>query len=136
MKKEILKNLQSKWNVLALALIAIMTIGFSSCGGDDEKIDDNTIGDFYFSFDLIDRGTFSEAEANQFMGYLNSGTDAMEGISKEAAIYVFDKNVESVRVAYSGSNTFEVTFKIKLMLNGKEVKSKIIEIKRNGCTVK
>lgn len=135
MKKEFVKNLQSKWNVLALALIAFMSIGFTSCDHDDDP-EPNPIGDYYFSFDLIDRGILSESEANQFVGYLNASLDAMEGWTKEQAIYAFDKSVENIRVAYSGSNDIEITFKMKLMLEKKEVKSKIIEIKRNGCTVR
>ena len=44
MTKILFKNLQSKWNVLAIALIAMMSVGLSSCGGDDageipQKID-------------------------------------------------------------------------------------------------
>lgn len=37
MKKKLFKNLQCKWNVLAIALVAMMSVGFSSCGGGDDK---------------------------------------------------------------------------------------------------
>ena len=39
MTKNLFKNLQSKWNVLAIALIAMMSVGLSSCGGGDDDGD-------------------------------------------------------------------------------------------------
>ena len=30
------ENLQSKWNVLAMVLVAMMSLSFASCGGDDD----------------------------------------------------------------------------------------------------
>ena len=38
MTKESLNYLLYKWNVMAIALVAMMSIGFSSCGGDDDPV--------------------------------------------------------------------------------------------------
>ena len=69
------------------------------------------------------------------MGALNSELPVMEAYTKDQAIYVFDRSVEDIRVTYSGANDFELSFRIKLMLKTSNIKSKVVSIKRNGCTV-
>lgn len=133
-----LKNLLSKWNVLAIALVAMMSVGLSSCGGDDDHnndIADSTIGDYYIKFDVVDRGTLSDAQANQFVGSLNSTIKPMNASTKAQAVYNFDSGIESIRVGYSGNNDFEVSFKASLMLKTSTIKSNIIHITRHGCTI-
>lgn len=49
-----LKNLLSKWNVLAIALVAMMSVGLSSCDGDDS--DDSVTGD---DLSVVVQGTYS-----------------------------------------------------------------------------
>lgn len=59
------ESLQSKWNVLAMVLIAMMSLSLASCGGDDD--DDggsDALSDYYFQFEVVDRGTLSDAMAS------------------------------------------------------------------------
>lgn len=132
-----LKNLLSKWNVLAIALVAMMSVGLSSCDGDDlkEDIEDSTLGDYYFKFDVVDRGTLSDAQANQLVGSLNTDISTMNAYTKAQAVYVFDREIESLRVGFSGNNDFEVSLKASLMLKTSTIKSNIIHITRHGCTI-
>ena len=69
---KVMKNLLSKWNVLAIALVAMMSVSLTSCGSDgDESGSENTLNDYYFLFEVVDRGTLSDADANALMGSLN-----------------------------------------------------------------
>ena len=133
---KIFEKLQSKWNVLAMVLIAMMSLSFASCGGDDD--DDgggDALSDYYFQFEVVDRGTLSDAAASQLMGQLNADAGTLPAYKKSEAIYVFDSMVESLRVDFAGVNEFELSFRAKLMTNRTTVKSKVIHIKTIGCTV-
>ena len=133
---KIFEKLQSKWNVLAMVLIAMMSLSFASCGGDDD--DDgggDALSDYYFQFEVVDRGTLSDAMASQLMGQLNADAGTLPAYKKSEAIYVFDSMVESLRVDFAGVNEFELSFRAKLMTNRTTVKSKVIHIKTIGCTV-
>lgn len=129
-------NLFSKWNVLAIAMVAMMGIGFASCGDDgDDSGSETTLNDYYFSFEVVNRGTLSDAEANALMGTLNAQTGTMTAYTKAEAIYVFDQVVEDLRTSFAGVNEFELSFRVKLMTKTTTVKSKVINIKTIGCTV-
>lgn len=129
-------NLLSKWNVLAVALVAMMSVSLASCGSDgDDSGSENTLNDYYFQFEVVDRGTLSDADANALMGQLNSTTGTMTAYTKAEAVYVFDNVVESLRTNYTGYNGFELSFRVKLMTKTTSVKSKIIHIKTMDCTV-
>lgn len=131
-----LKCMQSKWNVLAMVLIAMMSMSLASCGGDDDDdIGGDALNDYYFQFEVVDRGTLSDAVASQLMGSLNAEAGTLTAYKKSEAIYVFDTMVESLRVDYAGVNEFELSFRAKLMTNRTTVKSKVIHIKTIGCTV-
>ena len=134
---KMMKNLLSKWNVLAVALVAMMSFGLTSCGSDsdDESGSENTLNDYYFNFEVVDRGTLSDADANALMGQLNSTTGTMTAYTKAEAVYVFDSFVESLRTNYTGYNGFELSFRVKLMTKTTAVKSKVIHIKTMDCTV-
>ena len=130
------ENLQSKWNVLAMVLVAMMSLSLASCGGDDD--DDgggDALSDYYFQFEVVDRGTLSDAAASQLMGQLNADAGTLPAYKKSEAIYVFDNMVESLRVDFAGVNEFELSFRAKLMTGKSTVKSKVIHIKTIGCTV-
>lgn len=125
-------------SILPIILMAVMGVGLASCGSDDNDDiggSDSALGDYYFQCEVVDRGTLSDAQASQLMGALNSELPVMEAYTKDQAIYVFDRNVEDLRVTYSGANDFELSFRIKLMLKTSTIKSKVVSIKRNGCTV-
>lgn len=129
-------NLFSKWNVLAIAMVAMMGIGFASCGDDgDDSGSETTLNDYYFSFEVVNRGTLSDAQANALMGTLNAQTGTMTAYTKAEAIYVFDQVVEDLRTSFAGVNEFELSFRVKLMTKTTTVKSKVINIKTIGCTV-
>ncbi|MBP5777549.1 MAG: hypothetical protein J6W56_08355 [Prevotella sp.] len=129
-------NLFSKWNVLAIAMVAMMGIGFASCGDDgDDSGSETTLNDYYFSFEVVNRGTLSDADANALMGTLNAQTGTMTAYTKAEAIYVFDQVVEDLRTSFAGVNEFELSFRVKLMTKTTTVKSKVINIKTIGCTV-
>lgn len=131
-----LKCMQSKWNVLAMVLIAMMSMSLASCGGDDDDdIGGDALNDYYFQFEVVDRGTLSDAMASQLMGQLNADAGTLTAYKKSEAIYVFDSMVESLRVDFAGVNEFELSFRAKLMSNRTTVKSKVIHIKTIGCTV-
>ena len=131
-----LKCMQSKWNVLAMVLIAMMSMSLASCGGDDDDdIGGDALSDYYFQFEVVDRGTLSDAAASQLMGQLNADAGTLTAYKKSEAIYVFDTMVESLRVDFAGVNEFELSFRAKLMTNRTTVKSKVIHIKTIGCTV-
>ena len=131
-----LKCMQSKWNVLAMVLIAMMSMSLASCGGDDDDdIGGDALNDYYFQFEVVDRGTLSDAAASQLMGQLNADAGTLTAYKKSEAVYVFDSMVESLRVNYAGVNEFELSFRAKLMSNRTTVKSKVIHIKTIGCTV-
>lgn len=134
---KMMKNLLSKWNVLAVALVAMMSFGLTSCGSDsdDESGGDTTLNDYYFNFEVVDRGTLSDADANALMGQLNATTGTMTAYTKAEAVYVFDSVVESLRTNYTGYNGFELSFRVKLMTKTTTVKSKVIHIKTMDCTV-
>lgn len=129
-------NLLSKWNVLAVALIAMMSVSLASCGSDgDDSGSESTLNDYYFQFEVVNRGTLSDADANALMGQLNSQTGTMTAYTKAEAIYVFDSVVEDLRTSFAGVNEFELSFRVKLMTKTTTVKSKVINIKTIGCTV-
>ena len=129
-------NLLSKWNVLAVALVAMMSVSLASCGSDgDDSGSENTLNDYYFQFEVVNRGTLSDADANALMGTLNSQTGTMTAYTKAEAIYVFDSVVEDLRTSFAGVNEFELSFRVKLMTKTTTVKSKVINIKTIGCTV-
>ena len=129
-------NLLSKWNVLAVALVAMMSVSLASCGSDgDDSGSETTLNDYYFNFEVVNRGTLSDADANALMGTLNSQTGTMTAYTKAEAIYVFDQVVEDLRTSFAGVNEFELSFRVKLMTKTTTVKSKVINIKTIGCTV-
>lgn len=133
---KIFEKLQSKWNVLAMVLVAMMSLSLASCGGDDD--DDgggDALSDYYFQFEVVDRGTLSDAAASQLMGQLNADAGTLPAYQKSQAIYVFDSMVESLRVDFAGVNEFELSFRAKLMTGKSTVKSRVIHIKTIGCTV-
>ena len=133
---KVMKNLLSKWNVLAIALVAMMSVSLSSCGSDgDESGSENTLNDYYFMFEVVNRGTLSDADANALMGSLNSQMGTLTAYTKAEAIYVFDNVVEDLRTSFAGVNEFELSFRVKLMTKTTTVKSKVINIKTIGCTV-
>lgn len=133
---KVMKNLLSKWNVLAIALVAMMSVSLTSCGSDgDESGSENTLNDYYFLFEVVNRGTLSDADANALMGSLNSQMGTLTAYTKAEAIYVFDNVVEDLRTSFSGVNEFELSFRVKLMTKTTTVKSKVINIKTIGCTV-
>lgn len=47
MKKKLFKNLQCKWNVLAIALVAMMSVTLASCGSDEKEDPIDVIVDKY-----------------------------------------------------------------------------------------
>ena len=119
-----------------MVLVAMMSLSLASCGGDDD--DDgggDALSDYYFQFEVVDRGTMSDAQASAEMGNLNAAFEPMTAYEKSQAIYVFDTLVERLRVSYSGVNEFEVSFRVKLMTGKTTVKSRVIHIKTIGCTV-
>lgn len=129
-------NFLSKWNVLAVALVAMMSVSLASCGSDgDDSGSETTLNDYYFNFEVVDRGTLSDADANALMGQLNSTTGTMTAYTKAEAVYVFDQVVEDLRTSFAGVNEFELSFRVKLMTKTTTVKSKVINIKTIGCTV-
>lgn len=133
---KLFENLQSKWNVLAMVLVAMMSLSFASCGGDDDDdVGGDALSDYYFQFEVVDRGTLSDAMASQLMGQLNAEAGSLTAYKKSEAIYVFDNMVESLRVDFAGVNEFELSFRAKLMTGKSTVKSKVIHIKTIGCTV-
>ena len=133
---KIFEKLQSKWNVLAMVLVAMMSLSFASCGGDDDDdVGGDPLSDYYFQFEVVDRGTLSDAMASQLMGQLNADAGTLPAYKKSEAIYVFDSMVESLRVDFAGVNEFELSFRAKLMTGKSTVKSKVIHIKTIGCTV-
>ena len=133
---KVMKNLLSKWNVLAIALVAMMSVSLTSCGSDgDESGTENTLNDYYFLFEVVDRGTLSDADANALMGSLNSQMGTLTAYTKAEAIYVFDNVVEDLRTSFAGVNEFELSFRVKLMTKTTTVKSKVVNIKTIGCTV-
>ena len=133
---KIFEKLQSKWNVLAMVLVAMMSLSFASCGGDDDDdVGGDPLSDYYFQFEVVDRGTLSDATASQLMGQLNADAGTLPAYKKSEAIYVFDSMVESLRVDFAGVNEFELSFRVKLMTGKSTVKSKVIHIKTIGCTV-
>lgn len=133
---KVMKNLLSKWNVLAIALVAMMSVSLTSCGSDgDESGTENTLNDYYFLFEVVNRGTLSDADANALMGSLNSQMGTLTAYTKAEAIYVFDNVVEDLRTSFAGVNEFELSFRVKLMTKTSTVKSKVVNIKTIGCTV-
>ena len=133
---KVMKNLLSKWNVLAIALVAMMSVSLTSCGSDgDESGSENTLNDYYFLFEVVNRGTLSDADANALMGSLNSQMGTLTAYTKAEAIYVFDNVVEDLRTSFAGVNEFELSFRVKLMTKTTTVKSKVVNIKKIGCTV-
>ena len=131
-----MKNLLSKWNVLAIALVAMMSVSLTSCGSDgDESGSENTLNDYYFLFEVVNRGTMSDADANALMGSLNSQMGTLTAYTKAEAIYVFDNVVEYLRTSFAVFNEFELSFRVKLMTKTTTVKSKVVNIKTIGCTV-
>ena len=133
---KVMKNLLSKWNVLAIALVAMMSVSLTSCGSDgDESGSENTLNDYYFLFEVVDRGTLSDADANALMGSLNSQMGTLTAYTKAEAIYVFDNVVEDLRTSFAGVNEFELSSRVKLMTKTTTVKSKVVNIKTIGCTV-
>ncbi len=101
----------------------------------DNPSQQETFSDYYFLFEVVDRGTLGDADANALMGQLNSTTGTMTAYTKAEAVYVFDSVVESLRTNYTGYNGFELSFRVKLMTKTTTVKSKVIHIKTMDCTV-
>ena len=127
-----MKNLAKYATMLCMVLA--MGLTFTSCGGDDDDpIDD--FGDFYLKFELVDKGSFSSAEANQLIGELNSSVAAMEATTKSQAEYYYNKVVNELKNEFAGNNGYTFSFRMKLMQDGKTVKSNVFHIKMSGCDV-
>lgn len=134
MTKKSIKDLQRVSSKFFVVLsLMFLNVAICSCTSDDDpRID---LGDYYFRFEVVDRGTLSDGEANQVMGALNAQMPTMNGYKRDEAIYVYDKQIEALRVAYSGSNDFELSFRVKLMVETSVVKSNVVKIARQGCTI-
>ncbi len=117
-----------------MVLVAMMSLSLASCDTTDDP-DVPDLADYYFQFEVVDRGTLSDAVASQLMGQLNADAGTLPAYEKSQAIYVFDNMVESLRVDFSGVNEFELSFRAKLMTGKTTVKSRVIHIKTIGCTV-
>lgn len=137
MTKKYFEVLKEKMHILPLLLVAILSVGLVSCDGGDDDDDVTEFGDYHFVFTLVDRGTFSSADANAFIGSMNADIGYLQAVSKDQAIYVFDKEIESLRTGFAGENGFEISFKVALVdTNNKTIRSKTVSIKQTGCDIR
>lgn len=116
-----------------MCMVLAMGLTFTSCGDDDDPISE--FGDFYLKFELVDKGSFTSAEANQVIGELNAEVATMEATSKAEAEYYYNRMITSLKNSFSGDNGYTFSFRIKLMQDGKTVKSNVFYIKMYGCDV-
>lgn len=94
MTKDSFKYLLSKWNVLAIALVAMMSVGLSSCGSDDDPepspaevtITNNSSGS-YNRFTVYFRNKSNEFLSTRDYGTLSPGQHVSSTIPTGAATY-------------------------------------------------
>lgn len=93
-----LKNLLSKWNVLAIALVAMMSVGLSSCGGDDDddtKPSDSIVGNWVG----VDDDTFHVVFQNNGSGYVQDKSGSRN------FNYTYDSTSKALKLWYVDSST-------------------------------
>ena len=127
----------TKYLMMMIAMLA-MTVSFSSCGGDDDVTDTDKY-DFYIECN-VSGGGLDSSETNYLQSQLNSSLSEVrwEMLTKEDAIYYFDKEMKDLKYSFSdGLSYVDGTLYLKFILktvDGKTVKTTTLNVTKDGCT--
>ena len=123
-----------KFFAMMIAMLAI-SINFSSCDDGEEPITE--IKDYYIECD-VKGGDLNASELSTLKSELNvilSEVD-LDALTKDEAIYLFDKFIQEMKYAYSdgiGTNeTLSITFYLKTT-SGNLVKKTVLKVTKDGC---
>lgn len=131
-----------KWS---LCLLLIWLASFvSSCGDDEEKIDD-VIQNYFISVDITDRGEMSASRANTVEINLNAilaeSSDALYGIEETRAVYAYEELIEELRYEISdgdfvrrGDGTIIIQFQLNRN-DGKVIRTTRMRANAEGCSI-
>lgn len=125
---------------MMIAILA-MSINFSSCSSDDDD-PVSAYNDYYIECDVkgggLDSSTLNTLKS-QLNLELSELTYEMEGIDKDAALYIFDSFVKELKNEFStGIDGVEGTLKMIFFLKtveGKQVKTSTLNITNSSCTI-
>ena len=121
---------------MMIAMLA-MTISFSSC--DKEGVPETEIKDYYIECD-VKGGGLNSSELSALKSSLNLELSELDlyALTKDEAIYVFDKFIQEMKYYFSEgldtSETLSITFYLK-ETSGSTVKKAVLKITKNGCTL-
>lgn len=128
-----------KYLPLWLAML-VVTLCMASCSNDDDEVDDQALNDYYIEVEVSGGGLDSQ-EINLIESELNTTLSDIgwEKLTKDEAIYYFDKAVKAMQYEFSEgvtgfAGTLHITFHLKTS-NGKTVKSSTLNITKDGCTI-
>lgn len=124
---------------MMIAMLA-MSINFSSCSSDDDPV--SAYNDYYIECDVkgggLDSSTLNTLKS-QLNLQLSELTYEMEGIDKDAALYIFDSFVKEMKGEFSsGVDGVEGTLKLVFILKtieGKQIKTSTLNITNSSCTI-
>ncbi|MBE6288558.1 MAG: hypothetical protein E7099_10350 [Mediterranea massiliensis] len=125
---------------MMIAMLA-MSVNFSSCSSDDDD-PVSAYDDYYIECDAKGGGLDSST-LNTLKSELNISLSELsyelEGLDKDAAIYIFDSFVKSMKSEFSsGISGVEGTLKLIFYLktvDGKKIKTSTLNVTNTGCTI-
>ena len=127
-------NKKNLWSLLAIMMVSVLSLGFVACSDDDDD-DKDTVGTYYVTYDLTDKGNLEEED-------IYALEDAMEDLFEDD-VYVNAKLSDVVKgvkamVKANGSAVCEAfpgksfTVTIYISDENKAVKEKITVKCKNG----
>lgn len=130
-------KLTAKFMAMLLMLLS-MSLSFTSCSDDNDQLDNKTLYDFSIVWDVVDRGDYTTANAQQVAANLTaSGEYIFEGFTETDAIELFDDFCQQMRYQLStGYTKITLLAKLTRIEGNKVVTTKTFYIDPNGTTIK
>lgn len=120
-----------------LLMLVGMSISFTACSDDDEP-DNTTLYDFSIVWDVVDKGDYTTANAQQVAANLTSSCEYLfEGYTEAEAKEDFEDFCQQMRYELSTGYT-KITLLAKLTRTegNKTIATKTFYINPNGTTIK
>lgn len=120
-------------------LFMFLTFGvtFSACSDSDEPDNSNSYYDFSIVWDVVDKGDYTTAEAQQLVANFTSiGEEIFEGMTEAQAKETFNEFCEQLRYQFA-TGYMKITIKANLIRieGSKKIASKTFYIKPEGTTI-
>lgn len=125
--------------IMALLMAVVMSMTLVSCGDDEDEIP--TYSNYFVECTRVEGGGLTKMECVNLQANINSEiTDsdmAMEGITRDAAVALFDRLIQAIASDYSTMRPevpLYITFTMRTE-NGVTVKSSTLVVTKDGCQV-